>query len=112
MGCKISASGIQLNSATESYVNLSPDEGYRVAKETLSENFGKLHMIARAHINKLVGLPNLKKVDGLSLIEFVRHLDSTNRTFKGMGPEYVSDLNHMNTLRELNRKLPIFLRAK
>ena len=29
-----------------------------------------------------------------------------------MGPEYVSDLNHMNTLKELNRKLPIFLRAK
>ena len=57
-------------------------------------------------------LPNLKKADGSSLLEFARYLDSTNRTLKGMGPEYVSDLNHMNTLKELNRKLSIFMRAK
>ena len=98
--------------AKESCVNLSPEEGYRVAKETLSESFGKPHIIARAHIKKLVDLPNLKKAYGSSLLEFVRNFDSTNRTLKEMGPEYVSDLNHMNTLRELNRKLPIFLRAK
>ncbi|XP_067055972.1 uncharacterized protein [Acropora muricata] len=29
-----------------------------------------------------------------------------------MGAEYVSDLNHMNTLRELARKLPMFLRGR
>ena len=29
-----------------------------------------------------------------------------------MGHEYVSDLNHTNTLRELNRKLPLFMRVK
>lgn len=29
-----------------------------------------------------------------------------------MGTEYVADLNHMNTLRELTKKLPMFLRAK
>ena len=57
-------------------MNLSPEEGYRVAKGTLSENFGKPHVIARAHIKKLVDLPNLKKADGLSLLEFARHLDS------------------------------------
>ena len=51
--------------AIESCVNLSPEEGYRVAKETLSENFGKPHIIARAHIEKLVDLPNLKKADGV-----------------------------------------------
>ena len=37
-----------------------------------------------------------------------RNPDSTNQTLKGMGPEYVSDLNKMNTLRELNQKLPTF----
>ena len=95
-----------------SRVNLSAEQGYRVAKETLSENFGKPHIIARAHIKKLVDTPNLKKADGLSLLELTRHLDSTNRTLKGMGPGYVSDLNHMNTLRELNQKLLIFRRAK
>ena len=29
-----------------------------------------------------------------------------------MGPEYVSDLDHVNTLKELNRKLPMFMRAR
>ena len=29
-----------------------------------------------------------------------------------MGPEFVSDLNHTNTLMELNRKLPYFMRRK
>ena len=29
-----------------------------------------------------------------------------------MGPEFVSDLNHTNTLMELNRKLPYFMRGK
>ena len=46
-------------------VNLSAELGYRVAKETLSENFGKPHIIARAHIKKLADSPNLKKADGL-----------------------------------------------
>ena len=77
--------------AIESCVNLSAEQGYRVAKETLSENFGKPHIITRAHIKKLVDLPNLKKADGLSLLEFTRRLDSTNRTLKGIGLEYVSD---------------------
>ena len=93
-------------------VNLSVEQEYRVVKETLSENFGYPHIIARAHIKKLVDSRNLKKADGLSLLELTRNLDSTNRTLNGMGPEYVSDLNHMNTLKELNRKLPIFLRVK
>ena len=34
------------------------------------------------------------------------------KTLTGMGAEYVSDLNHMNTLRELPRRLPLFLRGR
>ena len=52
-----------------SCVNLSAEQGYRVAKETLSENFGKPHIIARTHIKKLVDLLSLKKADGFSLFE-------------------------------------------
>ena len=98
--------------AIESCVNLPVEEGYYVAKNTLSENFGKPHIIAKAHIKKLENLPPLKQADGQSLLEFARHLDVAERTLTGMGPEYVSDLNHTNTLRELNRKLPLFIRVK
>ena len=45
------------------------ETGYYVAKNTLSENFGKPHIIAKAHIKKL------KQADGQSLLEFARHLD-------------------------------------
>ena len=98
--------------AIESCVNLPVDEGYHVAKSALRENFGLPHIIAKAHIKKLEDLPPLKQADGASLLEFSRHLDVANRTLSGMGPEYVSDLNHTNTLRELNKKLPQFMRVK
>ena len=93
-------------------MNLSVDEGYYVAKSTLRENFGLPHIIAKAHIKKLEDLPPLKQADGASLLEFARQLDVANRTLSGMGPEYFSDLNHTNTLRELNKKLPQFIRVK
>ncbi|XP_022803018.1 uncharacterized protein LOC111340435 [Stylophora pistillata] len=98
--------------AIESCVNLPVEEGYYVAKNTLRENFGKPHIIAKAHIKKLENLPLLKQADRQSLLEFARHLEVAERTLTGMGPEYVSDLNHTNTLRELNKKLPLFMRVK
>ena len=98
--------------AIESCVNLPVDEGYHAAKSTLRENFGLPHIIAKAHIRKLESLPPLKQADGASLLAFARHLDVANRTLSGMGPDYVSDLNHTNTLRELNKKLPLFMRVK
>lgn len=97
--------------AIESCANL-PADGYQVAKQTLRENFGKPYVIAEAHVKKLFNLPCLNNVDGPSLLEFSKHLDTADRTLTGMGAEYVSDLNHMNTLRELSKKLPIFLRGR
>ena len=85
-------------------------EGYKTAKETLKENFGLPHIIAKAHLKKLENLPPLKNCVGSTLLEFTRHLEIADRTLRGMGPDYVSDLNHSNTFMELNRKLPFFLR--
>ena len=98
--------------AIESCINLPSEDGYRVAKETLRENFGKPHVIAIAHIKRLTDLPSLKSADGPSLLEFSRHLNIAERTLKGMGASYACDLDHMNTLRELAKKLPMHLRAK
>ena len=35
-----------------------------------------------------------------------------DHTLKDIGSEYMSKLNHTNTLRELNKKLPFFLQGK
>ena len=46
--------------AIESCVNLPVEEGYYVGKNTLHENFGKPHVVAKEHIEKLENLPPLK----------------------------------------------------
>ena len=63
-------------------------------------------------MKKLENLPPLKVSAGSTLLKFARHLEIAERTLRGMGPEFVSDLNHTNTLMELNRKLPYFMRGK
>ena len=88
------------------------DEGYYVAKNALHENFGLPHIIAKAHIKKLENLRPLKQADGTNLLEFVRNLEVANRTLSSMGSEYISDLSHTNTLRELNKNLNFFVRIK
>ena len=98
--------------AIESCVNLPVLEGYESAKKTLEEHFGLPHVFAKAHLKKLEHLPPLKVSTGSTLLEFERHLEIAERTLRGMGPEFVSDLNHTNTLMELNRKLPYFMRGK
>ena len=94
--------------AIERCVNLPVSEGYKTAKETLKENFGLPHIIAKAHLKKLENLPPLKNCAGSTLLEFARHLEIADRTLRGMGPDYVGDLNHSNTLMELSRKLPFY----
>ena len=98
--------------AVESCVDLPEEYGYQAAKETLRENFGKPHIIAQAYIRKLENLAPLKQVSGQSLLEFARHLEVANRTLAGMGSEYTDELDHVNTLKLLNRKLPGFMRVK
>ena len=98
--------------AVESCVNLPEEYGYQAAKETSRENFGKPHIIAQAYIKKLGNLAPLKQVNGLSLLEFARHLEVANRTLAGMGSECTDELDHVNTLKLLNRKLPGFMRVK
>ena len=98
--------------AVESCVNLPEEYGYQAAKETLRENFGKPHIIAQAYIRKLENLAPLKQVSGQSLLEFARHVEVANRTLAGMGSEYTDELDHVNTLKLLNRKLPGFMRVK
>ena len=62
-------------------------------------------MIAEGHVKNLLDVPCLKNVDGPALLEFSRHLDTADLTLTGMGAEYVSDFNQMNTLRDFKRNM-------
>ena len=97
----------------QSCVNLPIEEAYQIAKGTLFEHFGRPHIIAKAHIKTLEDIAPVKQGDGAqSLLEFVRGLEVADRTLLGMGSVYVEELNHVNTLKLLSRKLPVFLRIK
>ena len=98
--------------AIESCVNLPASEGYISAKRTLRQNVGLPHIIAKAHLKKLECLPPLKNCGGSTLLEFARSLEVADRDLRGMGHDYVDDLNQPNTLLELSRKLPFFIRGK
>jgi len=98
--------------AIESCVNLPEDVAFKTAKETLKENFGKPHVIAQVYLQKLESIPPIKTVDGPTLLDFARQLTEAERTLRGMGADYVSDIDHVKTLRMLNRKLPLFLRSR
>ena len=51
-------------------------------------------------------------MDLLTLRMQRERLDTTDHTLTGKGIEYVADVTHMNTWRELAKKLPMFLTAK
>ena len=54
----------------------------------------------------------MKSGDGPLFLEIARHLNTAERTLSGMGTSYASDLDHMNTLRGLVKKLPMYFRAR
>ena len=70
--------------AIESCVNLPVGRGYTTVKNTLKENFGKPHIITKAHTKKLESLSPLKQADGPSLLEYARNLEIAHRTFSSM----------------------------
>ena len=72
----------------------------------------KSHTIAEAHIKKLLNYLTLIMEMDPSLLEFGRRLDTADRILAGTDIEHVADLNEMNMLRDLAKKLPMFLRAK
>lgn len=86
---------------------LTSGRGLLRCEEHFGENLGKPHIIANAHTKKLENLPPLKQEDGQRLLAFSRSLNVAERTLTGMGPQYVGDLSHTNTLRELKRQLPL-----
>lgn len=96
----------------ESCVNLLVLEGYEFVKKILEENFGFFYVIVKVYVKKLENLLLLKVSIGLILLEFVRYFEIVERIFRGMGFEFVSDLNYINILMELNRKLFYFMRGK
>ncbi|CAB4042058.1 Hypothetical predicted protein, partial [Paramuricea clavata] len=91
--------------AIRSCVNLDVGQRYKEAKSCLLENFGQPHIIVEAHMKKLREL-QIRKTDANALMEFVRHLEDSERALKSMGSSYSNRLDNEDVIVMLMRKLP------
>ncbi|CAB3992200.1 Hypothetical predicted protein, partial [Paramuricea clavata] len=96
--------------AIENCVILPADEGYAKAKEILRKNFGQKHIIVRAFIERVTKGPQIKPGEPDKLMQLAR--DMRNCLLNSTQLNYKADINAMDTLSKIVKKLPSYLQAK
>ena len=96
--------------AIENCVLLPADQGYHEAKDILRKNFGQKHIIVHAFIDKVVKGPQIKASDPEKLLQLAR--DMRNCCLNSVQLNYRADINSMDTLGKVVKRLPPHLQAK
>ena len=96
--------------AIENCVILPPGQGYRKAKDILQKNFGQKRIIVRAFIERVVMGPQIRASDAEKLSQLAR--DMRNCALNSEHTRYKADINSMDTLRKVVRRLPPHIQAK
>ena len=91
--------------AIRSCVNLPVGCRYSGAWNTLRDNFGRPHMVVKAHMKKLREI-QVRKADASALMDFVRRLEDARRVLTSMGCNYSSRLDNEDVIIMLMKKLP------
>ena len=93
------------------YRTLRRDEqGYRKAQEILYHRFGQKHIIAHAHITKIVEGPQIKNTDSTDLLDLSVEMQNRALTLVQMG--YEADVNSSDNVVEVVKRLPVHLQSK
>ena len=87
-----------------------PEQGYKKAKEILYHRFGRKHVIAHAHIAKIVDGPQLRATDVVGLSDLSVEMQNCALTLVQMG--YEADINSSDKLVKIMRRLPVHLQSK
>ena len=87
-----------------------PEQGYRKAQEILYHRFGQKHIIAHAHITKIVEGPQIKNADVTGLSDLSVQMQNCALTLVQMG--YEADVNSSDNLVKLVKRLPVHLQSK
>ncbi|CAB4009643.1 Hypothetical predicted protein [Paramuricea clavata] len=96
--------------AIENCVILPADEGYAKAKEILRKNFGQKHIIVRAFVERVTKGPQIKPGEPDKLMQLARNM--RNCLLNSTQLNYKADINAMDTLSKIVKKLPSYLQAK
>ena len=96
--------------AIENCVLLPSDQGYHEAKEILRKNFEQKHIIVHAFIDKIVKGAQIKASDPEKLLQLAR--DMRNCCLNSVQLNYRADINSMDTLGKVVKRLPPHFQAK
>jgi len=94
----------------EDCVVLPSDQGFARAKAILASRYGKPHLIARSHVDRLVNGGPIKSNDVQSLMNLSLDMEKCQITLSQIG--FVSDIDNTENLRKIVRRLPMHLRSK
>ena len=87
-----------------------PEQGYRKAQEISYHRFGQKHIIAHAHITKIVEGPQIKNTDSTCLLDLSVEMQNCALTLVQMG--YKADVNCSDHVVKVVKRLPVHLQSK
>ena len=96
--------------AIENCVILPAKEVYAKAKEILRKKFGQKHKIVCALTERVIKSQQIKPGESDKLMQLAR--DMRNCLLNSTQMNYRSDINSMETLSKVVKKLPLYLQAK
>ncbi|XP_033114327.1 uncharacterized protein LOC117114746 [Anneissia japonica] len=85
-------------------------QGYAQAKLILKEQFGQPHLIARAHLKKVLNRPQIRPNDGTGIWDLGRDMRRCQTVLEQMS--YSADMNSSDTLLKVQQLLPLYLQTK
>ncbi|XP_045214465.2 uncharacterized protein LOC123564751 [Mercenaria mercenaria] len=94
----------------EDCVVLPSDEGYVRAKQILQGRYGKPHLVARSHVERLIDGSPVKPKDVQGLMNLSLDMEKCQITLSQIG--FVSDINNTENLKKIVRRLPMHIRSK
>ncbi|KAJ8034141.1 hypothetical protein HOLleu_20860 [Holothuria leucospilota] len=94
----------------EGCVVMGSTEGYKKAREILSDQFGQPHIIAQSLLSKVLERKPVKAHDGVALWEIARDMRKCEVVVEQMN--YSANLNNTDTLLGIQLLLPIHLQSE
>ena len=85
-------------------------EGYVRAKQILKTRYGKPHLVARSHVDRLINGVPVKPNDVQGLMNLSLDMEKCQITLTQIG--FVSDINNTENLQKIVRRLPVHIRSK
>ena len=100
----------EAKSAIEDCVLLGASDGYERARNILHARYGRPHVVARSHIEKLIYGPQIKGSDVEGLSKLALEMSKCEMNLSQMG--FSSDIDNFENLKRIVNRLPGYMITK